>query len=238
MLRDWGVTRWLAGGRPEGSTPLFELLSLPGDLVIIVMGLGVVIFLDVTRSLRAIETDDSLCRPHTWSIVAVVLGGLASIVALESIFALSRPPETLHAVEANPYGFPSGHTMGATICWGALAWWYRPGNPGIRMAAVSGVVALVGLARLTLGLHYLPDVIAAVAFGIGYLVVVGGFTIGQPDRAFLIAIGIAAIAVVVSVADPRSVIAFVGVIGGKLAWQVTEHRRVQAIVRSTATRFG
>lgn len=236
MPRDWGVTRWLVQGRSEESVLVFELFSLPGELVVVVMVLGLVLLHDITESLRAGKAEGPLCPPHTWSIVAIVLGGLALIVALESLFGLGRPPAELHAIRADSYAFPSGHTMAATVCWGALAWWYFDWEPGVRVAGATAIVTLVGFGRLMLGIHYLVDVLAAIAFGVVYLVLAGRRVRGHPGQAFLLAIGVAAAAVVVSVADTRAIVAFLGVIGGKLGYQVSEHPRMRRLVRRTANR--
>lgn len=237
MLRDWGVTRWLVEGRSDESVFIFELFSLPGELVVVVMVLGLVILHDIRQGLQAGRAEGPLCPPRTWSIVAIVLGGLALIVALESLFGLGRPPADLHAIEMGPYGFPSGHAMAATICWGGLAWWYFDGTPGARIAAVTAIVTFVGFGQLMLGVHYLIDVLAGIGFGVVYLALADRGVLGNPGRAFLLAIGLAAVAVVASVADTRSIAAFLAVIAGKVTYQVSEHPRVRARGRQAGQRL-
>jgi len=71
-------------------------------------------------------------------------------------------------------GFPSGHTMMATIIYGFLAIWLilRIGSWPWRflIAAVAILlVFLVALSRMYLGAHYLSDVLAAMAAGTAWV---------------------------------------------------------------------
>ncbi len=233
--RDLGVTGWLVERVPEWSVPLFSFLSALGDLLVIVPVLGLLYVLDVYRSAREGHTEGPLCADRTAFLVATVFGGLALIVALESIFAQPRPPADWHAVPASAYGFPSGHTMAATVAWGAIALWGRVGaiegvhsiggvfeNRRARLAAAGATVVAVGVSRLALGLHYLVDVIASVGFGAAYLVVVWRLADGRPERAFAGALGIAVVAIVVSGGGSRAVLAMVGTVGAAMGWRIVE----------------
>lgn len=104
-----------------------------------------------------------------------VPGGMVLCVILKTVFHRARSgPETWSSSFLG-YGFPSGHTMAATLLYGALAAcvFDAIANRCVRAGAVFGAVALVGLvgfSRLALGAHYLSEVVAAVAAGLAWLV--------------------------------------------------------------------
>lgn len=233
MPRDWGVTARLVDARPDWSIAVFDLLTLPGDLLLIVGVLGILYLVDVWRH-RDIS-DNPLCSPHTATTFAIVFGGLALIVFLESIFAAPRPPDAWHAISASPYAFPSGHTMAATVCWGALAWrhWHAPALH--RVLSVGLLVTVVGISRMILGVHYLPDILAALGFGIAYLAIASKLATA-PARAFAGAITLAVLAILASGAGTRPVLAFIGTAAAAIGWYVTERPLVRSHIRAVLAR--
>jgi len=239
MSRGIGLTEWLRAIIPESATPLFQLLSLPGDLLVIVPLLGLLYLSDVVRSLREASTQATagrmrpLCSDRTAFVIGTVFGGLALVVVLESLFSLPRPPVEWHAVEASPYGFPSGHTMAAVVLWGALARWSTIGRRRTRYVVAGLLIVCVGISRLALGVHYLVDIIAAIGFGGLYLWCVALATNLSPRRAFGIAIGIAVLAVIVSAANSRALLALGGTMGAAVGWWAVE----QTVVKSQLLRL-
>ena len=227
MSRGVGVTEALRDWLPEWSLQWFELLSLSGDLLVIVPALALVYLLDVRRGLSRGEREGPMCSDRTAFLVAAVFGGLALVVALEAAFGLSRPPAEWHAVEASPYGFPSGHTMAATVFWGALAGWTTIGTRRSRLALASVIVALVGVSRLVLGVHYLVDVIASVAFGVAFLWVIWWIARGRPDRAFAVAVAVALVALAITGGGERAVLAVAGTVGAGVGWWALERPPVR-----------
>ena len=115
-------------------------------------------------------------------LFGLVFGGLALIVVFKSLFALPRPPteamippEAAHesirsayawAIHSDGYGFPSGHTVGAVVMWGALALRLHVGTPTVRIGVAVTLVFLAALSRLALGVHYLADVIGGFVIGL------------------------------------------------------------------------
>lgn len=69
--------------------------------------------------------------------------------------------------------FPSGHSLGSFVCYGAVLLVFLPAVPRrfrTWAVATAGVlVGLVGLSRLMLGVHYLSDVVGAWALGVVWL---------------------------------------------------------------------
>jgi len=103
-----------------------------------------------------------------------MLGGSLLNIALKHFFHRQRPVLEDPLVTLTSFGFPSGHTMGATLFYGVIAliaarsiksWRWRM----LAFAVAFVVVALIGLTRIYLGAHYLTDVLAAVAAGAVWL---------------------------------------------------------------------
>ncbi len=93
---------------------------------------------------------------------------------LKTAFHRARSGPETWSSSFHGYGFPSGHTMAATLLYGALAACAFPmlATRRVRAGAVFGAIALVGLvafSRLALGAHYLSDVVAAAAAGLAWL---------------------------------------------------------------------
>jgi len=118
----------------------------------------------------------------TWVLVTVVVAA-AAMVALKAAIGAPRPPGAV----ADGFGFPSGHALMATVGYGALAWGSRR-----RWAAVAvGVVTVVGLSRVVIGAHYLVDVLAGWAVGVGLLAASRSWvhTAGRQQLALGVALG-------------------------------------------------
>lgn len=237
MTRDLGVTRAVQEWLPAWTLDAFVGVSLLGDLLVIVPALGLLYLADVGRSVARGDTDGPLCSDRTAFLVAAIFGGLALVVLLEALIGLGRPPEEWHVVEPSEYGFPSGHTMAATVFWGALAWWSTVGTRPRRVAVASLLVGLVGLSRLALGVHYLIDVVAAVAVGVVYLALIGRIGRVHPDRAFAVAVTIAVAAVVVTGGSGRAAMALVGTAGAGAGWWVIERTAVRGWLLTTVRRL-
>ncbi len=96
--------------------------------------------------------------------------------ALKWGFARPRPPQVVWWTHATGWSFPSGHAMIAVVCYGATAYILGRGRPrpqriGLYAAALAWAV-LIALSRVYLGVHYLTDVIAGVAIGLAWLLLV------------------------------------------------------------------
>jgi undecaprenyl-diphosphatase len=110
------------------------------------------------------------------ALAAAVPGGLVLNVLLKFAFHRARPQFDDPLLTLATYSFPSGHTVGATLVYGLLASYAaaHARSWGARAAALLAaglMVALVGLSRMYLGVHYLSDVLAAAAEGCAWLAV-------------------------------------------------------------------
>jgi undecaprenyl-diphosphatase len=97
-------------------------------------------------------------------VVAVALVAATLFTdGMKDLVARPRPPDPVSG--ADGYSFPSGHALNSTVTYGIaalLAW--RSAMPRRARFAVAAalvlLIALVGLSRIALGVHYPSDVVA------------------------------------------------------------------------------
>lgn len=88
-------------------------------------------------------------------------------------------------VDWSGYSFASGHTIGATLLYGQLLLFVLPSLKArhwrllCTFSAIS-LILLVGFSRIALGAHFLTDVLAAIIFGIVWLMLC--MVLGKPVR--------------------------------------------------------
>ena len=111
-------------------------------------------------------------RSRAWdwllTLVLTVPAGMLVNLLLKNIFQRVRPVFDVPLLSLNTYSFPSGHAAAATLFYGVLAAWLISRTASWRWRAfillsAALMVALVGLSRIYLGVHYLSDVLAAMA---------------------------------------------------------------------------
>lgn len=121
-----------------------------------------------------------LADPSSGRRLGLLLGlNFALNALLKHAFDLPRPyqldpslaiPEAV-ATGTGP-GFPSGHAQGAALFWGYLA--LRHPRRWLLVLSVL-LIALVGLSRVYLGVHFPLDVLGGVAIGLGVLLLGAAF---------------------------------------------------------------
>ena len=102
------------------------------------------------------------------------IGGLLNL-QLKSYFARARPELAEALRDAHGYSFPSGHAMGSTIVFGALAylsfrilrrWSVRA--PALALCCT--FIVSICVSRIYLGVHWISDIGAGVAAGLVWLI--------------------------------------------------------------------
>lgn len=165
---DERVGRSLVVTDPSG-VHLLRRLTAPGDLK---PRLAVILLVSLL-----------LLPGRRWRGIAVlVLGaGLIAVVtpALKQVVGRPRPTYD-DALVIGGLSFPSGHASGIAALGTALVVVLAPvlapvlglAWRGALLAAVVAVVLLVGVTRILLGVHYLSDVVAGWALGVGWALLV------------------------------------------------------------------
>lgn len=150
------------------ATPLLTFLALGASI------LGSVRFLTLA-SLTGLLVFWRRKRWNRLLVLVLAMGGESVLnIALKHEFHRQRPALENPLVTLSSYGFPSGHTMGATVFYGLIALIVTHEISGWkRRAAVAVgatlVILTVGLSRIYLGAHFLSDVLGAIAAGVAWL---------------------------------------------------------------------
>lgn len=210
-----GVSEVVAERVPDALVPVLRALTALGDPSLFLVAAPLLYWLGP----RA----DVLDPERAARLLGVVVGGLALVVALKSLFALPRPPNAVSLVTADGYGFPSGHATGATVFYGTLAALLGVGGRRQRYATAAVVVALVAFTRVALGVHYLADVTAGVLVGSLYVAFALAVSRVRAGNAFSAALGVGTAALVLA-GTPGSATVFGATVGGLVGWQFARDR--------------
>jgi undecaprenyl-diphosphatase len=112
--------------------------------------------------------------PSLVTLIIAVPGGMLLNEWIKILVHRHRPFVDGPFVDWSGYSFASGHTIGATLLYGQLLLFLLPLLNGRRLRFVcvfgaASLVVLVGFSRIALGAHFLTDVLAAVIFGMLWL---------------------------------------------------------------------
>jgi undecaprenyl-diphosphatase len=163
-LLDERVTSWFH----EQATPTLTQITR------VMTFFGSVGFIAAASSCVAIVL---VARKAWYQLLALVLavgGGSLLNILLKHFFHRQRPVLENPLVTLSSFGFPSGHTMGATLFYGVLAvfaaQWVRTWRLRVLTFGIAALaIVLIGLSRIYLGAHYLTDVLGAIAVGLAWL---------------------------------------------------------------------
>ena len=111
-------------------------------------------------------------RREMLQAAAGVLGGSALLnIAAKAFFARPRPGLWTSIAPATGYSFPSGHAMGSMTLAAVLALLAWPTRWRWAVCgAMAFFVAMVGLSRVYLGVHYPSDILAGWAAALAWTV--------------------------------------------------------------------
>jgi undecaprenyl-diphosphatase len=161
---DVRVHDWVIAHRGPDATFFFGLMTNIGG------GIGVAIIAAIATIVLIIA------HRYRWAIylaVTAVGGGLADL-ELKRYFARARPAVAEMLRQAHGFSFPSGHAMGSTIIFGALAYLASRTLPRWRWKAAAIALAIdlvlaVALSRVYLGVHWVSDIAAGISAGLIWL---------------------------------------------------------------------
>lgn len=157
-LLDERVIAWFHGLATPAFTQCARVFSFFGSVVFLVAG---------SSALAA-----ALCWKRAWDqlllLAVTMLGGSLLNILLKHLFHRHRPVLENPLVTLTSFGFPSGHTMGATLFYGLIALY--AGHLAkqriwrvLTFLSAALFIAAVGLSRIYLGAHYPTDVLGAIA---------------------------------------------------------------------------
>lgn len=117
-------------------------------------------------------------------LVASVAGGSTLVALAKLAFHRARPDAALALITSPAsFSFPSGHAMYTMLLFGTLGFLLARVLPGLRvrlfaLAACAVPVALTGVSRVYLGVHWPSDVLASWLLALSWLTVTcGGFLV-------------------------------------------------------------
>jgi undecaprenyl-diphosphatase len=118
-------------------------------------------------------------RAHLVTWIAANGGGKLIEYFIKTTIHRSRPQYSAEYLHGQSYSFPSGHTMGSTICYLLIAYLIASRPEVSRRTAIMvhviavSIIVAVAFSRLYLGVHYLSDVLGGAAAGMAWLTVCG-----------------------------------------------------------------
>src|SRR4051794_1690242 len=112
-----------------------------------------------------------------WRLAVYLLvagaGALVLDPVLKSLVGRLRPVVAHPVAHGLGNSFPSGHSLGSIVCYGALFLVFLPAMRGRwRRAFTAGIatlIAVIGISRNLLGVHYLSDVLGGWSLGVTWL---------------------------------------------------------------------
>lgn len=161
---DAEVHQWAARTRTPGATLFLTTMTIIGTPVGLLVILAIVVALLAAR------------QRWRWAAYLIITCGLGGLVNLElkRYFARARPELAEALRQAHGYSFPSGHAMGSTIVFGALAYLafrvlHRWRHRAAAIALAATLILSISISRIYLGVHWVSDVGAGIAAGLVWL---------------------------------------------------------------------
>ncbi len=159
---DSAVLNYVASFRSPALTPFMRIITECGGAYVI--GAATIILFFAIKNKR---------------LSFAILGNIIGILVVNQLFKFAiqrpRPDEALRLIEQGGYSFPSGHSMGSMAFYGFLVYldfrYFK--NNIVRWGstiALGLLVALIGISRIYLGVHYPSDVLAGFLLTIAYLI--------------------------------------------------------------------
>ncbi len=163
---DTAVAEWGSENATQWSTATLDRLTDLGGTGYLVIIAAVVATYDYVRYRNR----------NVVLFLIVVLAGVATINNVLKLLVDRERPDVTHLVGTSGSSFPSGHSAAAAAAWFALAlvlgrFWSRRGRAALAATAAVITVA-VAASRALLGVHWLTDVVAGVAVGWGWFLLV------------------------------------------------------------------
>lgn len=162
---DSAVSEWFAAVRSEAATDVLLMVSRIGDTQSIMLGLLAAAALALAITKRR--------RPALF-LATGVLGEVVLFVAASQVVGRPRP-QVEHLTPGLPptSSFPSGHVGATTALYGGIAilivLWSRWPLRHLALLGAFCIAALVAVARLYMGVHFLTDATTSIVYTSAWL---------------------------------------------------------------------
>jgi undecaprenyl-diphosphatase len=112
-------------------------------------------------------------RREAIHLIIAALGTGALVWVTKGIVERARPTEVPHVVNVSGFSYPSGHSLATatlyiTMALIAASHLRTRATKAALVAGVAVLVALVGLSRVYLGVHYPSDVLGGMSLGLSW----------------------------------------------------------------------
>ena len=185
----------------------------------------------------------AISKKHARRLMALALGSALVSEYLKLAFHRPRPyqvaPERVTAMFSETgYGFPSGHTLFATVMAGYA--WCRAPHRWVRVV-VAVLVIMMGLSRMIHGLHFPQDVVAGLLVGLALIAIYQWLdtnvfeSLGEwsVTKSMIVTVLLAAVAFVGALLiehdyeERKRIISIIGAMAGGLTGFTVEHHFVR-----------
>jgi len=162
------VESWFHVHATPTGLAIFNAITQLGSPVVVVVVIAVALYLWRKHEMLLL-----------WNWIGANLGGKALEYVLKNTVHRSRPQYAAAFLNGHSYSFPSGHTMGSTVCYLLLAYLIASRadassrTSSIAIGTAVAIIVAVGFSRLYLGVHYPSDVLGGVAAGVAWLSMCG-----------------------------------------------------------------
>ena len=173
---DERVARWGSEHASSGAIHVLDVVTDLGGTPVVIAALAAVAVGDFVRRRNA----------EVFAFVAVVGVGQLVLCNLLKVIVDRDRPAVLQLVDVTGPSFPSGHSTAAAATWSAVALVLSRGRVrrvrAVLAAAAVLVAAAVAASRALLGVHWVSDVIAGLAIGWGWFLLVAIAFGGRAQR--------------------------------------------------------
>jgi undecaprenyl-diphosphatase len=165
VVFDTAVSTWFYSLRADWLTQPVKSITYLGNWQTVTLICVVLLFFRETR------------KKYGYAAAATVILVTRLNSTIKSIFQRPRPDVSLHLIEQGGYSFTSGHAITSWVFYGLLIYLIRkhvksPPEKNLLTGLMILPMALIGLSRIYLGVHYPTDVLGAWLLGTALLVVV------------------------------------------------------------------
>ena len=174
---DRAVLLWVAAQRTPRLTGVMVDVTALGSPTLVML------FTAVTFAILIVLRD----RRAALHMAVASVGTLVWTFATKSIIEKARPTEVEHLVRVSGFSYPSGHSLAAAALYLTIAIVAGTRLEGgssraVLFAASALLVALVGISRVYLGVHYPSDVLAGIALGTAWALILAACTTAAAAR--------------------------------------------------------